>query len=145
MLNVSHSGYYSWLHAQPSPRQVESQRLSTKVKEIFIENRCNYGARRIRKAMNHLSINISRRRVSKLMKRQDLYCKTKKKFRVTTDSAHNFSIAPIYYNGNLMSHALIKPMLVISPTLERKKVGYIWRLSLICFYEKLLAGRCETT
>jgi len=94
MLNVSHSGYYSWLHAQPSPRQVESQRLSTKVKEIFIENRCNYGARRIRKAMNHLSINISRRRVSKLMKRQDLYCKTKKKFRVTTDSAHNFSIAP---------------------------------------------------
>ena len=28
------------------------------------------------------------------MKRQDLYCKTKKKFRVTTDSAHNFSIAP---------------------------------------------------
>ena len=110
MLNVSHSGYCSWLHAQLSPRQVESQKLSEKVKEIFIENRCNYGARRIRKAMNHLGISISRRRVSKLISTKICIVKQKRNLESPQIQRITLLLPPIYYKGNLMSHALIKPM-----------------------------------
>ena len=37
---------------------------------------------------------ISRRRISKLMLKAGLFCKTKRKFKVTTDSKHNKPIAP---------------------------------------------------
>ena len=37
---------------------------------------------------------VSRRRIGRLMKQTGLVCKTKKKFKVTTDSKHNKPIAP---------------------------------------------------
>ena len=59
-----------------------------------MNNRCLYGARRIRKVLQSEGEVISRRRVGKLMKAEDLHCKTKRKFRVTTDSKHNLPTAP---------------------------------------------------
>ena len=60
-----------------------------------MENRCNYGARRIRKILQLEGVSISRRRVGKLMKQQGLCCKTRRKFKIiTTDSKHNLPIAP---------------------------------------------------
>lgn len=59
-----------------------------------MKNRCLYGTRRIRKILQTEGETISRRRVGKLMKQQELYCKTKRKFRITTDSKHNQAIAP---------------------------------------------------
>jgi len=93
VLGVGRTSYYDWLKSETSPRQLETKKLAAIVKDIFMENRCNYGSRRIRKAMNNLGIIISRRRVAKLMKSQDLHCKTKRKFRITTDSKHNLPIA----------------------------------------------------
>jgi len=59
-----------------------------------MNNHCLYGARRIRKVLQSEGEVISRRRVGKLMKAEGLYCKTKRKFRVTTDSKHKLPIAP---------------------------------------------------
>jgi putative transposase len=118
ILKVGRTSYYDWLRAQPSFRQLETERLAKVVKEIFIDNYCNYGARRIRKAMNHLDITISRRRVVKLMKNQGLYCKTKKKFRNTTDSNHSSPIAP---------NLLARDFTATAP--DQKYVGditYVW-------------------
>ena len=118
VFSVGRTSYYSWLRSTPSLRQLETQRLAEKVKEIFLANKCNYGARRIRKEMHYLGFTISRRRVSKLMKSQDLYCKTKKKFRVTTDSNHMLPIAP---------NLLARDFTAIAP--DQKYVGditYIW-------------------
>lgn len=94
VLGVGCSGYYAWLSSTPSPRQLEQQRLEVKIKEIFYRHKCNYGARNIRQEMQATGFVISRRRVSKLMKTQGLYCKTKRKFKATTDSRHNLPIAP---------------------------------------------------
>lgn len=61
---------------------------------IFIEHKCRYGSRRIRKVLSTLGYKISRRRVIKLMQSLHLCCKTKRKFRQTTDSNHQLPIAP---------------------------------------------------
>ena len=89
--------------------------------------------------MNHLSINISRRRVSKLMKRQDLYCKTKKKFRVTTDSAHNFSIAPNLlqrqFNVSRPNQAYVGDI-----TYVRTQEGWLYLAVVIDFFSRKIVG-----
>lgn len=100
ILEVQRSCYYTWLNKPPSARGLENQELSRQIKMTFIQNKCRYGSRRIRKALIRMGYQVSRRRVIKLMKLQNLYCKTKRKFKHTTDSKHNLPIAPNLLNRN---------------------------------------------
>jgi putative transposase len=94
VFQVSSSGYYEWRGRPPSKRTIENQRLGAKIKDIFISNRRVYGTRRIQEELLEDGEKISRYRIGRLMSQQDLKCKTKKKFKVTTDSNHNFPVAP---------------------------------------------------
>lgn len=94
-MNVSRSGYYEWLcNIEEGLRLKEDRELTKMIKQIFKEGRDTYGSRRIRQKMVQKKITISRRRVIKLMREADLVCKTKKRFKVTTDSRHNKPISP---------------------------------------------------
>lgn len=99
LLAISRSSYYAWLTEDtPSVRTLEKIELMEKIKMIFIQNKCRYGSRRIRQVLLTMGYKISRRRVSKLMKSLNLCCKTKRKFKFTTDSKHNLPIAPNLLN-----------------------------------------------
>ncbi|MCK4608163.1 MAG: IS3 family transposase, partial [Gammaproteobacteria bacterium] len=90
---VSRSGYYDWLKQYPSERQVKREALAKQIKDLFIESRSSYGTRRLKKALNKLGVIASRRRIGKLMKEQQICCKKKRSFKVTTDSNHSLPIA----------------------------------------------------
>ncbi len=51
------------------------------------------GSRRLKRKLSEQGFQVSRRRIIRLMKKAGLYCKTRKKFRATTDSSHNKPIA----------------------------------------------------
>jgi transposase InsO family protein len=93
-MKVSSRGYYNWLTRLPSDREIENQQLTKSIREVFIQNRNVYGVRRIAKVLAKNDILISRKRIGKLMKSAGLFCKTKRRFKVTTDSRHNKPIAP---------------------------------------------------
>lgn len=93
-MKVSSSGYYEWLNRLPSGRDIENQELLLQIKKVFVSNRNVYGTRRIAKILALDNILISRKRIGRLMASAGLYCKTKRKFKVTTDSKHNKPIAP---------------------------------------------------
>ncbi len=93
ILGINRASYYSWLHYKPSPRALENELLSIKIKEIFIGGRCTYGSRRIRQKLLQLGFSVSRRRIRRLMKAQNLICKTKRKFKITTNSKHKHPVA----------------------------------------------------
>jgi transposase InsO family protein len=94
LLKVGRSSYYGWLNKLPSARELENQKLAMLITDIFIERRCIYGARRIRGMLLMQGISISRRRVGKLMKKENLRCKIRRKFKITTNSKHHLPIAP---------------------------------------------------
>lgn len=93
-MKVSSSGYYSWLNRPISNRNLENERLTKFIREVFLQNRNIYGTRRIAKILAKNDIFISRKRIGRLMITAGLYCKTKRKFKVTTDSKHNKPISP---------------------------------------------------
>ncbi|MFT6332455.1 MAG: transposase InsO family protein [Lentimonas sp.] len=97
-MKVSSSGYYNWLNRGLSDRDIENQRLTKSIREVFVSNRNVYGTRRIAKILAKNEIVISRKRIGRLMASADLFCKTKRKFKVTTDSKHNKPIAPNLLN-----------------------------------------------
>ena len=98
LFTVSRSGYYDWLSSSPSARQQKNKELGQHIKDIFMSNRCNYGTRRIKRALAKEGLTVSRRRIGRLMKEQQLVCKAKRKFKLTTDSNHNLPIAPNLLN-----------------------------------------------
>jgi transposase InsO family protein len=93
-MKVSRIGYYEWLNHPISNRDKENKKLSDIIKEVFIQGRNCYGTRRIAKKLAQNDIIISKRRIGKLMISAGLYCKTKRRFKVTTDSKHNNPISP---------------------------------------------------
>jgi transposase InsO family protein len=92
-LGVTRSRYYEWRNASPSARDEENKRISEKIRVIFEESRATYGTVRIKRALGKEGIKVSRRRIGGLMLEMSLRCKTKRKFRVTTDSKHKLPIA----------------------------------------------------
>jgi transposase InsO family protein len=95
LLQVSRSSYYEWVkHAAPKASASADRRLSEKIKMIFIEHKCRYGARRICQVLLTMGHQVSKRRIARLMKAENLCCKTKRKFKFTTDSNHRLPISP---------------------------------------------------
>ncbi len=95
MLGVSSSGYYDWLSRPPSKREQENKILDDQIKVIYMENRQRYGSPRITRALQAQSIPCSHTRVERRMKHMGLKAIARRKFKVTTDSAHS---KPIFEN-----------------------------------------------
>ena len=100
VLNVSPSGYYSWLKRPESPRRKENRRLEAKIRVIFKENREVYGAPRIHAELADNDGSYSKNRVARIMRNAGLKAKTKRRFKATTDSRHSFAVAPNLLNQN---------------------------------------------
>lgn len=139
-LNVQRSSYYTWLRENtPSVRARENAILSQAIKMIFIQHKCRYGSRRIRKELLKMNYIISRRRVCKLMKLQQLCCKTKRKFKHTTDSNHQLPVAPNILNRNFISHkpnAVYVGDITYIPTQE----GWLYLAVVIDLFSRKIVG-----
>lgn len=93
-MKVSRSGYYEWLTNPGCNRDKEDNELTCKIKDIFQSGRGNYGVRPIKQELSRQGLIVSRKRIGRLMTEASLICKTKRKFKATTDSCHNKQVVP---------------------------------------------------
>ena len=93
-LGVSRSGYHAWRGREPSARAQTDAALSVKVETHFAAGRGVCGTRRIKESLAEEGLEVSRRRIGRLMAENDLVVKTRRKFKPTTDSAHGQAVAP---------------------------------------------------
>jgi len=92
VLRVSRSSYYSWLTRNPSNLSIENQKLSDRIKEIYKLSKKTYGSPRVTIKLQEEGIHVSRPRVARLMKKQNLKSIIRKKWVITTDSRHNYPV-----------------------------------------------------
>lgn len=95
VLAVSRSGYYAWCNSRPSQYVLSNERLDAKITALYNEHEQRAGSPRLTRELNALGYPCSENRVARRMKKLGLRALAKKKFKVTTDSAHN---KPIYEN-----------------------------------------------
>ena len=102
ILEVSRSGYYRWKNRKKSLREEENERLLKHIKEIFEKNKKTYGSPRIQKDLrdSSLKISVGKNRIALLMRKNNLRAKTKKKFKVTTNSKHTRPVSENLLNQN---------------------------------------------
>jgi putative transposase len=72
VLGVSRSGYYAWQSHPVSQRTQANQGLLEKIRAVHAASRQTYGAPRIQAALRRAGILCSRKRVARLMRRNQL-------------------------------------------------------------------------
>jgi len=94
VMEVSRSGFYGFMKRLQRPDDAREQRLIVKVRAIHKANDEAYGSRRISKALRADGEDVGRCQAGTLMEKANVEVKQKKRFRVTTDSKHNYPVAP---------------------------------------------------
>lgn len=93
LVEVTRSAYYAWLKAVVSPKAKQDAEIKTLIQVIFSQNHAVYGTRRLKKVLHKQGSIVSRWRIGRLMQEAKLRCKTKRRFKATTNSKHNLPIA----------------------------------------------------
>lgn len=98
VLNIKRSSYYGWLKRPESKRKREDDILAIEIKRINQESGRTYGSRRISAQLKKEGVACGKNRVSRLMKENNIFSKLKTKFKATTYSDYNFTVAPNLLN-----------------------------------------------
>lgn len=98
VLKVSRSGYYAWLRHPESKRKQHDKVLLQEISAIYQESHRTYGSPRIYRELKRRGRNHGEKRIARLMRKDGLRAKTKRKFKMTTDSRHNLPVAPNLLN-----------------------------------------------
>ena len=93
VLKVSPSGYYASLRRGPSKRKRRDDVLKVHITAIHQESDGTYGSPRVHGQLRH-DFEVGRDRVARLMRELQLCGTAKRRFRSTTDSAHDAPVAP---------------------------------------------------
>jgi transposase InsO family protein len=94
MLEVSRSGYYAWTTRPEAPRVKADAEIVAEIHAAHKAGRGTYGSPRVMRTLRNNGRKISKNRVARLMRKEGIAGRKKKRFRKTTDSNHADPIAP---------------------------------------------------
>jgi len=118
-VEVSSSGYYAFKKRPKSQRWLDNEKLLIEIRRVFVDNESNYGSPRIWNQLNNVQgIRCSENRVARVMREDGIVAVQKRKFRVTTNSKHDYPVWPNILNRNFMVE---KPN-----TIWVSDITYIW-------------------
>ena len=92
-LGVTRSGYYAWARRRPSARARRDVQLIHRLRMVHAIHRRVYGRPRLHRALRDDGVRVSPKRVARLMRAAGLTAQGRRRFRVTTDSAHTWPVA----------------------------------------------------
>ena len=139
VLNVSRSGFYAWQLRPQSKRKINNKRILANIKLIFVNSRSTYGYRRIHASLLEDGENCSSYKVLQLMRKNNIRPKTRRKFKVTTNSKHNH---PTYDNSLARQFNAAGPnqRWVSDITYISTKEGWLYLAVIIDLYSRKVIG-----
>jgi putative transposase len=139
VFDVSKSGYYDWRGRDNSEREAKELKLLRAIEDVYKAGRGNYGSPRIYDELKGMGHKVSKTKVERTMRRHKIRAKTKRKFRVTTDSKHNLPVAPNLLERNFSPE---KPNQVWASDLTYiwTKEGWLFLAVVIDLYSRQVVG-----
>ncbi len=138
-LRVSRSGYYDWRKRGLSQREQSNRRLLVKIKESHKGSRETYGSPRITVELRAKGETCNKKRVARLMRINGIAAKTKRRFKITTNSRHNHLAAPNLVNQKFVagaSNQLWTSDITYLPTKE----GWLYLSVVLDVYNRQIVG-----
>lgn len=100
MLKIARSSYY-YKKTLDLQKQKEDADLRDRIEEVVVKHE-KYGYRRVTAQLHREGLKVNHKRVQRIMQEEELICKIKKRWVVTTDSNHPYPVYP-----NLLKEASI--------------------------------------
>ena len=94
VLEMAPSGFYAWLIGPESRRERDNRRLLVEIRACHQRSGGAYGSPRIHLDLQDLGYRCGRHRVARLMRQHGVAAKHRRKFKHTTDSNHQYPVAP---------------------------------------------------
>jgi len=138
-LGVSKSGYYNWLRIGPSKRWLENEAISAVIHDIFKTSFESYGSPRIKVELLKYGHRVSRPRVARIMRANRLFARRRRKFIFTTDSNHNYPIAPNILNQDFTVDRE-NQVWVSDITYIQTKEGWVYLTIIIDLFNRKVVG-----
>ena len=104
-LGVSKSGFYRWASRAESNRSKANKLLTAEIEKVHAKSRRTYGSPRVHVELRELGFKVGRNRVARLMRESGIRARGKRRYKKTTDSAHDRRIAPNVLDRNFLVHA----------------------------------------
>jgi len=136
LLSVSRSGVYAARHRRKAPRACA---LTAPLLAAFQASGGNYGSRRLCAALKVLGLPVGRHRVRRLMKRQGLKARWKRKFVHTTDSRHQLPVADNILDRRFKPSAPDQAW-VADITYIRTERGWLYLAAVLDLYSRTIVG-----
>lgn len=131
----SRAGYYRFLDPEkPAPADME---LRDEMQKIALEWP-SYGSRRITRELKARGWEVNRKRVRRLMREDNLLCVVKRKFVVTTDSAHGLKVYPNLAGSMLLTG--VDQLWVADITYIRLEEEFIYLAVILDAYSRRVIG-----
>ena len=131
----SRAGYYRFLDpVKPAPADMD---LRDAMQKIGAEWPC-YGSRRITRELQAGGWEVNRKRVRRLMREDNLLCVAKRKFVVTTDSAHGLKVYP--NRASAMTLTGVDQLWVADITYIRLEEEFVYLAVLLDKYSRRVIG-----
>ncbi len=118
LLKVYRSGYYAWKRRPKSRRELANEGILIRIKESYIRGRRAYGSPRITDDLRDAGIRCGLNRVARLMRLAGIRARTKRRFKITTDSKHKLPVSP-----NILARDFTAPA---PDTVWVADITYIW-------------------
>ena len=84
LLEVSRAAYYQWSQHNECAREREDQVLAERVRDIHTDSKGTYGTPRVHAELRKEGMRVSRKRVARLMRLQNLVGRCRRRFQRTT-------------------------------------------------------------
>jgi len=94
VMKVSTSGFYAWITRPQSRRAIETAQLEAAIVASHSRSLRTYGSPRITIDLRAEGRRVGRNRIARIMRRNGVRARSKRRFKVTTDSRHDHPIAP---------------------------------------------------
>lgn len=139
VMQVSRAGFYDWRTRKPSRRALENARIVKEIEQIHIASNKRYGHRRITAALKMNQMIVGRHRVAKLMREYGITARWPRKFKATTDSSHDFAIAPNLLDRNFHADE-INQVITGDITYVHTAQGWLYLAVLIDLFSRRVVG-----
>jgi len=139
VLGVSPSGYYASLNRSPSERAKRRAMLESKVRAVHDGSGQRYGSVKVTRALRQQGEVVSEKTVAKLMAKNSLVARPKRKFKKTTDSRHSERIADNLLERDFTSSAP-NQVWVTDVTAYWTREGWLYLATIIDLYARRVVG-----
>lgn len=139
VLRVSSSSYYKWKTRPLSNRERRKREIKKQIRSIYFVSNQRYGSPRIAVELGSSDFKTSRITVAKYMKELGLRSKLSRKFRVTTDSKHNYLVADNIMNRNFLFSSPSQAW-VSDITYLQTKDGFLYLTAIVDLFDRKVIG-----